>query len=486
MTPLKRLSCLYVVTLLTAGAVIMSVLHFGPAAQPPPAEGALSEKALAITTSAHSAVATLANNLRANFDHPLSRLLVQLLVIIALAKGAGRLCRHIGQPAVVGEIITGILLGPSLLGLVAPEAFSFVFPAESLETLRLLSQIGVCIFMFVVGMELDVRQVRTNSHVAIAVSHVSIAFPYLLGVLLAYFLYRDLAGPDATFTSFALFMGISMSITAFPVLARILQERGLSRTFLGSTAMTCAAVDDVTAWTILAFVIAIADATSLVSFSLNVLLVLGFIAIMMVGVRPTLQRLLGHDSMTREEPSHSTLAVVLCVLFAASLATEVIGIHALFGAFLAGAMMPDIDGFRHKVSVRIQALGSVLLLPLFFAFTGLRTQIGLLHDLEGWLILILITAVATLGKLGGSAAAARFAGMTWVDSLRLGSLMNTRGLMELIALNIGYDLGILSARIFTMLVIMAVLTTMMTGPLLTLLGRQKYAISADSAEPSRT
>jgi Kef-type K+ transport system membrane component KefB len=305
-------------------------------------------------------------------------------------------------------------------------------------------------------------------------------------VLLAYFLYADLAGPGTTFTSFALFMGISMSITAFPVLARILQERGISRTFLGSTAMTCAAVDDVTAWTILAFVVAIAGTTSLASFSLNALLVLAFIAIMMLGVRRALPHLLGSDRMTQEEPSNGTLAIVICVVVAASLTTEVIGIHALFGAFLAGAMMPNVDGFRRRISGRIQVFSSVLLLPLFFAFTGLRTQIGLLHDPEGWWLVFLITAVATLGKLGGGAAAARFAGVPWVESLRLGALMNTRGLMELIALNIGYDLGILSSRIFTMLVIMAVLTTTLTVPLLTLFGRQKDEAAEVLPETSHT
>jgi Kef-type K+ transport system membrane component KefB len=249
--------------------------------------------------------------------------------------------------------------------------------------------------------------------------------------------------------------------------------------------MTCAAVDDVTAWTILAFVVAIASATSLGSSFLNMLLVLGFIAMMMFGVRRVLPRFLGGDDMSREEPSNSALAIVVCVVMAASLTTEVIGIHALFGAFLAGAMMPDVHGFRRKIGARIETLSCILLLPLFFAFTGLRTQIGLLHDFEGWLICLLITAVATVGKLGGSAAAARFTGMKWRESLQLGALMNTRGLMELIALNIGYDLGILSPRIFTMLVIMAVLTTMLTGPLLTLFRRQKYGIAEDLPEPSR-
>jgi len=364
--------------------------------------------------------------------------------------------------------------------LLAPDLFAFVFPKDSLGTLRLLSQIGVCLFMFAVGMELDLKHVKSKAHAAVAVSHASIVFPYLLGVCLAYFMFSQLAQPGSTFMAFALFMGISMSITAFPVLARILQERGMSRTFLGSTAITCAAVDDVTAWSMLAFVVAIAKATSLGASVLTLLLVLVFVSIMIFGVRRVLQRWLGSDRLVEEEPSRGSLATVLCVVVAAALSTEVIGIHALFGAFLAGAIMPEVHGFRHGISVRVETLSSVLLLPLFFAFTGLRTQIALLDDLQGWLLCCLIIAVASLGKLGGSAVAARLTGMSWSESLQLGALMNTRGLMELIALNIGYDLGILSPRIFTMLVIMALTTTMLTGPLLTLFGGQ--AVLANSPQ----
>jgi len=485
MTPLGKLSCLYVVTLFVACAAIMAVLHFGSDLPQPQSALALSGQTVAAAAPVE-ALSGLSKTLQANFDNPLGHLFLQLFVVIALAQFASRGFRRIGQPAVVGEIIVGILLGPSLLGLLAPQTFAFLFPADSLGTLRLLSQVGVCLFMFCVGMELDVKQVRRNSYVAFAVSHVSIAFPYLLGALLAYFLFSEFAGVGTTFTAFALFMGISMSITAFPVLARILQDRGISRTFVGATALTCAAVDDATAWTILAFVVAIASATSLMSFSLNVMLILVFIVVMMFGVRRVLPRLLGQDRMNQDAPSHGTLAIVVCLVMGASLSTEVIGIHALFGAFLAGAMMPDVPGFRDRIGQRIGAFGSVLLLPLFFVFTGLRTQIGLLEDLEGWSICLLITAIATLGKLGGGAAAARFTGMNWRESLQLGALMNSRGLMELIALNIGYDLGILSPRIFTMLVIMAVLTTTMTGPLLTIFSRQKYAIAEDLREPSHT
>jgi Kef-type K+ transport system membrane component KefB len=309
-------------------------------------------------------------------------------------------------------------------------------------------------------------------------------FPFLLGVVLAYFLFTEMAGPKATFVGFALFMGISMSITAFPVLARILQERKISRTVLGSTAITCAAVDDVTAWSIMAFVIAIAKATSLVASGFTLLLAVAFTAIMISVVRRALPVWIGDEQLRREEPSGGTLGIIVCVVIAAALSTEIIGIHALFGAFLAGAVMPDVGDFRRRITTLLEKFSSVLLLPLFFAFTGLRTEIGLLAGAEDWLVCAAIVGIATLGKLGGSAVAARVTGMNWRESLQLGALMNTRGLMELIALNIGYDLGILSPRIFTMLVIMAVITTMMTGPLLTLLGVRESSLERDQ-QPSR-
>jgi Kef-type K+ transport system membrane component KefB len=461
-----KLSIFYVLTLVAVGAAIVAVLQLGSSLPAP--TGAAVEPAHGV-----------AEGVRSNFAHPLSRLFVQLIVIIVAGQLIGRAFQRVRQPAVIGEMTAGILLGPSLFGWLAPDAFRFVFPADSLGALRLLAQVGVCLFMFAVGMDLNMKHVRTRAHTAVVVSHASIVLPYLLGVVLAYFLYSELAAPGATFVAFALFMGISMAITAFPVLARILQERGIATTFLGSTAITCAAVDDVTAWTILAFVVAIAKATSVSGALLVVLLVLGFVAIMVFGVRHALPRSLGAERLPREEPSRGAVAIVLCVVIASALTTEVIGIHALFGAFLAGAIMPDVHDFRRKIHVRVETFSSVLLLPLFFAFTGLRTQIGLLSDVQDWLLCLLCILVATLGKLGGSAVAARVTGLSWSESLQLGALMNTRGLMELVALNIGYDLGILSPRIFTMLVIMALATTILTGPLLTLFGhRQAVSVVA--------
>jgi Kef-type K+ transport system membrane component KefB len=436
--------------------LIAWILQHGPASHAPAASGVAVEGG------------GLFSALQANLSHPLSQLFVQLLVLIAAARLAGAIFVRLGLPAVVGEMTAGILLGPSLLGHVAPQAFAFIFPADSLGALRLLSQIGICLFMFTVGMELKAEHLRHKVQSAVAVSHASIVLPFVLGTALATVLFDSLAGPQASFQAFALFMGISLSITAFPVLARILQERGMTHTPLGATAIACAAVDDITAWSILAFVVAMSRSASLGAAALSLSLAVVFVAVMLLGVRRLLPRWL---DVAAPEPSSGTLATVVCVMLAASLSTELIGIHALFGAFLAGAIMPDVNDFRDRIRVRVEKFSTVLLLPLFFAFTGLRTEVGLLSGWHDWLICLAIIALATVGKLGATAVAARWTGMGWRDALQLGALMNTRGLMELIALNIGYDLGILSPRIFTMLVVMALVTTFMTGPLLSLFQR---------------
>jgi Kef-type K+ transport system membrane component KefB len=483
---MKRAALLYIFILVAAGLPILWLLHAGSALPAPTGAPAIQPAAMpAALVGSTSALTAMWTGLAKNFSDPLSHLFLQLLAIITASRAMGWIFTRFGQPAVVGEMAAGILLGPSLFGLLAPGSFAFVFPPASLGALKLLSEVGVCLFMFAVGMELNMGLVRHRAHTALVVSHAGIVFPYLLGVGLAYVIYSHLAAPGASFTAFALFMGISMSVTAFPVLARILQERNLTRTFLGSTAITCAAIGDVTAWTILAFIVAITRSSSLVGCALNLVLIVAFIAFMVGAVKPALPHWLGESRLTRDEPSRGTLAAAMCVTVGAALCTEAIGIHALFGAFLAGAIMPDTDGFRHKLGVRIENFSSVLLLPLFFAFTGLRTQVGLLNDWQGWLICLAIIAVATLGKLGGSAITARLTGMTWTDSLQLGALMNTRGLMELIVLNMGYDLGILSPRIFTMLVIMALATTVLTGPLLTLFGERQTSL-ADLPLPSRS
>jgi Kef-type K+ transport system membrane component KefB len=360
------------------------------------------------------------------------------------------------------------VLGPSVVGTLFPGAFQFMFPAASLGALRMLSQVGVILFMFVVGMELDVTHLRGKAHTAIVVSHVSIIFPCFLGVLFSFFVYRSLATAHASFLAFGLFMGTAMSITAFPVLARIIEERGLTRSFLGSTALPCAAIDDATAWCILAFVVAVAKAGSLGTSVITLLFLLVFVAVMFLGIKPLVNRLVAAHPQAALSPGQGTVVGILVLVFCAALCTEVIGIHAFFGAFLAGVIMPAHSQFRLHLKDRLENFSSAFLLPLFFAFTGLRTQIGLLNGWEGWTLCAAIILVATFGKLGGSMIAARCTGMSWPDSFALGALMNTRGLVELIVLNIGFDLGILSPRVFAMMVIMALVTTFLTGPLLTL------------------
>ena len=472
---MKRTAQWYFFVVSVMGLGIFFMLHLGSQLAPPvspPSTNFVAHSTEHLADIGDSSFsASVEANLQENANDPLSRLFLQLFVVIAVCYVIGWIFTRCGQPAVVGEMMAGVFLGPSVFGLLAPHAFQFVFATSSLGALRLFSQIGVCLFMFAVGMEMDVAELRYKAHTAVAVSHSSIVVTYFLGVLLALFLYGHLAQPGASFTDFALFMGISMSITAFPVLVRILQDRSIFKTPLGSTATACAAVGDVTAWAMLAFVVAIARATSMGGAAFSLGLVLVFVALMLFVIKPNLPRWLGQPALERREPSKAVLAVVIAVVLASALTTQLIGIRALFGAFLAGIVMPTAGGFRDKLVVRVENLSAVLLLPVFFAFTGLRTQIGLLNNAQDWFICLIIIGVATAGKLGGSALAARLTGMKWRESLQLGALMNTRGLMELIALNIGYDMGILSQRIFTMLVIMALVTTIMTGPLVAGFGK---------------
>ena len=426
--------------------------------------------------TATDAQGSLTATLWQNFRAPVSILLMQIVVIVAVAGLFSRVFRYMGQPPVMGEMIAGIVLGPSVLGFFFPQVMSFLFPPTSLETLRLLSQLGVVLFMFVVGMELNVRHVKEKGSAAVMISHVSIIVPFVLGTGLALFLYRGLAPPGTSFSAFALFIGVAMSITAFPVLARILEDRNLTQTDLGSIALTCAAVDDVTAWCILALVIAIVQASGIAVSLVTVIFTLLFAAAMIFVVRPQLRRIVKQSTGSHIHTRRVVAGVIAFVLISA-LATETIGIHALFGAFIAGVVMPPSTDFRTFLRDKIDAFGAAALLPLFFAFTGLRTQIGLLNDWQSWALCGVIILVAIAGKLGGSMLMSRFTGMSWTQSFLIGALMNTRGLVELVVLNIGYDLGILSGRIFAMMVLMALVTTFMTGPLLSLVNIRAKGIT---------
>jgi len=405
-----------------------------------------------------------------NLHHPLSILLAQIITIILVARILGWICQKIGQPTVIGEIIAGIVLGPSLIGLYFPEFSNALFPTQSLGNLQFLSQIGLILFMFMVGMELDLKTLKNKAHEAIVISHASIIIPFALGMGLAYYIYQSFAPTGVLFLSFGLFIGIAMSITAFPVLARIVHERGIHKTRLGAIVITCAAVDDITAWCLLAAVIAIVKAGSFVSALYTIAIAIGYVFVMIKIVGPFLKRV-GELYPTRENMSKQVVAIFFLTLIFSSYATEVIGIHALFGAFMAGTIMPENTKFRNILTEKVEDVALVLLLPLFFVFTGLRTEIGLINDTNLWKITGLIILVAIVGKFVGSALAARFVGQNWRDSLSIGALMNTRGLMELVVLNIGYDLGILSPEIFSMMVIMALVTTFMTGPVLDLIAR---------------
>jgi Kef-type K+ transport system membrane component KefB len=406
-----------------------------------------------------------------NFRTPLSILLTQIIVILIMAGLFRRLFRGLGQPPVMGEMIAGIVLGPSVLGWLYPPALAFLFPASSLETLRQLSQIGVVLFMFIVGMELNLRLVREKGTAAVMISHASIIVPFLLGTTLSLFLYQTLAPAGTSFNAFALFIGVAMSITAFPVLARILEDRNLTHTTLGSIAITCAAVDDVTAWCILALVIAIVKSAGLASSAITIGLTLLFALVMVFLVRPQLARLVKDPDSKQHR--RRLIPIILAFVFLCALTTETVGIHALFGAFVAGVIMPPSTEFRIFLKDKLEAFGSYALLPLFFAFTGLRMQVALLNDWQGWLMCGFIILVAIAGKLGGSMLMSRWTGMSWSRSFSIGVLMNTRGLVELVVLNIGYDLRILSGRIFAMMVLMALVTTFMTGPLLSLVNAKE-------------
>jgi Kef-type K+ transport system membrane component KefB len=403
------------------------------------------------------------NSLVHNLKHPLAILLLQIITIIIVARFFGWIFRKIGQPSVIGEIIAGIFLGPSVVGMYMPEYSAMLFPVESLGNLQFLSQIGLILFMFVIGMELDLKVLKNKANEAVVISHASIVFPFALGIGLSYFIYYKFAPQGVEFLSFSLFMGIAMSITAFPVLARIVQERGIHKTKLGTIVITCAAADDITAWCLLAAVIAIVKAGTFMSSLYIILLATVYVLMMLFVVKPFFKKI-GDLYAKRDNLSKPVVAIFLLTLIISSYLTEIIGIHALFGAFMTGAIMPDIINIRKIFIDKVEDVALILLLPLFFVFTGLRTQIGLINDPYLWKVTGLIILVAVVGKFVGSALAARFVGQNWRDSLTIGALMNTRGLMELVVLNIGYDLGVLSAEVFTMMVIMALFTTFMTGP----------------------
>jgi Kef-type K+ transport system membrane component KefB len=393
----------------------------------------------------------------------LMHVLLALAAIILLGRWLGKLFRWFGQPRVIGEIVAGIVLGPSLLGRVWPEATAYLLPPEAEASLRIIAELGVILYMFLIGLELNAEFLRSRVRATALISHAGIVVPWALGVALALALYRPLAPAGVSLTSFALFFGVAMSITAFPVLARILSDRGMTSSDLGVLALGCAAMGDVTAWCLLALVVGVVQAT-VDGAVWTLLLAAGFVVVMLLGVRPVVVHYFAHD--THKLPPRRTAVWVLMGLLVSALLAQWAGIHAIFGAFLLGAVIPhDSDvarGFQHK----LEDIVKILLLPAFFAFNGMRTQIGLVEGWKAWAVCVAIILVATLGKFGGTLAAARLTGLGWRMSASLGILMNTRGLMELIVLNIGLELGVISPELFAMMVIMALVTTMATTPIL--------------------
>ena len=399
-------------------------------------------------------------------SHPSIRLFLQLIVILILARGFFVMLRRLRQPAVVGEVLAGIVLGPTVLGALFPGFHEFLFPAGSLPPLELLSDLGIVLFLFLVGMEMDLDQVSTRLGQSIAVSLGGVTVSCLFGIGVGLLLH-PVHGGRGPVLPFALFMGIAMSITAFPVLARIIRERNLSRSPAGMVALSAAAVGDVLAWCMLALVIGLAQSHSMWSSAFVTLGAAAFTLFMFLVVRPLFARM-GALYITREVIGRGVMTLTILILLASALISHMLGIHALFGAFLAGAVLPRETRLRAVLSERIEDFISILLLPVFFALTGLRTDLGFLLHPENWDALALILGAAILGKVIGSGLPARLSGLGWKEAGIVGTLMNTRGLVEIIILNVGFELGILPASVFAMMVVMALVTTFMTGPALQL------------------
>lgn len=451
---------IYVLMLLVFGGLIYVALQTGERFSAHAVAGQLREGAFGMFKS------VILNNLRGS----LTVLLFQIIVILLTVRLFSGLFRFIGQPGVIGEIVAGIVLGPSVLGLFFPDLFRGLFPEDSLMNLELLSQIGLVLFMFVIGMDVDFSMLRNKMNETLVISHAGIIVPFFLGIVASFWVYEEYAAGSTAFLPFALFIGISMSITAFPVLARIIQERNMTRTPTGVLAIASAANDDVTAWCLLAVVIAVAKAGTFLSALYTVGLTVVFILVMFVFVRPFLAKI-GRTYAHAEVINKSFVGFIFLVLIVSAVMTEIIGIHALFGAFMAGVIMPANSGFRRVMMEKVEDVALVFFLPLFFAFTGLRTEIGLINTPQLWGVCVLLIFVAILGKLGGCTLAARLVGESWKDSFMVGTLMNTRGLMELVALNIGYEMGVLPPEVFVILILMALTTTFMTTPLLKLFER---------------
>jgi Kef-type K+ transport system membrane component KefB len=395
----------------------------------------------------------------------LAHVLLALLVVLMLGRVLGHALGPFGQPPIIGEGLAGILLGPSFLGRLWPAGEQYLLPPTIAPYLAVVAQLGVILYMFLVGLELQMSTLKARAAAILAISQCGILVPFVGVAGLGYFLFPRFANPHVGMTSFVLFLGVAGAVTAFPVLARILTDRDMHRTPLGILALMCAAAADVTAWCLLALVVGVAQERYARAFVVLGLAVL-YIVVMLFIVRRLIMRYV--SNLDEKKVTSAGVTVAMAALLLSSLSAELIGIHAVFGAFLLGLVMPSNDALSETLARKIEGVVTVLLLPAFFAITGMRTEIELLQG-DAWLVCGLITLVASGGKLAGTLVPARLSGMTWRDSTALGVLMNTRGLMELIVLNIGLDLNIISPALFAIMVVMALLATMATGPALQLL-----------------
>ncbi len=410
------------------------------------------------------AVITVTSGLAHNKINNTLHVLLALTVVLVTARIMGIIFSTIKQPAVIGEVLGGILLGPSFLGYLAPNLYNSLLPSSVSPFLEIIAQLGVILYMFFIGLELDLNRLRKSGHVATAISHASIILPFLLGSVLALAIFHQVCPPQVPFRNFSMFLAISMSLTAFSVLARILTDQNMQGTWLGTVAMTCAAVDDVTAWCLFGVIISIVEAQRQGSAVQTVLLAGTFIIGMFTIVGPLMRRLVnwvdGLDHLTE-----NVLAIFLVGLLLSSFATALIGVHTIIGAFILGVIISHESRVAKELKIRLEYLVRILLLPTFFAFTGMRTHLGVLSSWEDWLLCGLIIAVATAGKFGGTLFSARLCGLSWRNASALGILMNTRGLSELIILNLGMDMKIITPRLFAMLVLMALVTTILAPPI---------------------
>ena len=453
----------YVIVLLASVAALWGTLQLGEALTP-----TLLRPVQAGETTFTSAFRDFNTSVTHHIHSTIGVLLLQILIILLAARAMGWLFRKLHQPAVIGEIVAGILLGPSLFGRVASGAFTILFPVESLPNIQLLSNFGLILFMFAIGMELRLGDIRRQLKSSLIISHAGIFIPFALSLPLSYAIYTEYASGLTSFMPFALFIGISMSITAFPVLARIIQENHLQRSYLGKLSLSTAAAGDITAWLLLAAIIAISQSGSVWSTGYNLLFLVLYLLIMFGIIRP-LFKVAGKVYNNTEVISHGLVGVIFILLLLSSYITELLSMHALFGAFMLGLVMPEELSFRKILTDKIEDVSLMLFLPLFFVSSGLQTELGLIDSWATWGLLGLFTLVAVVGKVGGTYFAARCSGQGAKDSLYLGAFMNTRGLMELVVLGIGYEMKILPPTIYAVLVLMTVVTTVMTMPLVHLI-----------------